>query len=70
MDRTTLEIHRDTWGSEHTPKLSGFPWDSLTGDEQETFQLLQVAVPGQHLRLEQEHIGFPWLIENLKKLLS
>lgn len=68
MDRQTLDSHRDAWGTEPSPKLSGFPWEMLTGDEQEVFQYLQEAIPGQHLRLEQERIRFPWLIESLEKL--
>lgn len=68
MDQTTLHEHREAWGEEPSPKLSGFPWEQLNQEEQMTFESLPTLVSGKHVRLEQEHVTFPYLVASLDQI--
>ena len=63
MDRATLMAHRDLWGAEDKPlraKLS-----RLNSDELALYQALRDDEIAVGLRLEQEHIGYGWLLAHL-----
>lgn len=66
MDQQTLFAHRPLWGTEvrqETGILS-----HLTAEESELYDQLRQNRWGEHVRLEQERIGFDFLQETLRKL--
>ncbi len=68
MDRATLLEHRTRWVTEKSQALRELP--HLTDDEQELYQDLLDQYPGSLVRLEQELIGFNWVVKALERLLS
>lgn len=64
MDRTTLMAHTDQWGQEPTPVLRDLP--RLNAKEHALFDDLRHRRLGafsahEHVRLEQERIGYGWV---------
>ncbi len=68
MDRVTLMEHQALWGIEPSPETGVLT--RLTGDESALYDQLRRDELGSHLRLEQERIGFEWLVGELEKLYS
>ena len=66
MDRETLLAHRDSWGSEPEPHEGTLPL--LTVPERDLYDDLRLGRLGEHVRLEQEHVGFGWLLRALRGL--
>ncbi len=64
--RSTLMAHVDQWGHEPQPSLRDLP--RLTQDERAVFDELRDNRLRQGLRLEQERIGFGWLLQALAAL--
>jgi hypothetical protein len=65
MDRETLMSHRPFWGIEPRPEARELP--RLTPEESELFDDLRFDRLAKHLRLEQERIGFKWVLEMMKR---
>lgn len=63
MDQATLMAHPHAWGEENTPIKHDLPL--LTPDEQALYDALRDNAIRANLRLEQEKIGFNWLIARL-----
>lgn len=66
MDRATLLQHRPRWVTENSQALRELP--HLTEDEQELYQDLLDQFPGYLVRLEQELIGFGWVLDALGRI--
>ena len=66
MDRVTLDAHRALWGVEDKPSCAEL--QRLTDEERALYQDLRLNRLGPNLRLEQEHVGFHWLIAHLRTL--
>ena len=64
MDEQTLRHHLHLCGEEEK-QFTGV-LAHLTPDEQQLFALLQANLLGTNLRLEQERIGYGWLLDALK----
>lgn len=67
MDRKTLDAHTLVWGSEEKPLLADL--SRLTADERTLYDDLRDNRIRKGLRLEQEQIGFEWVIHRLQQLL-
>lgn len=65
MDRATLMAHQLVWGTEVQPKISSLP--GLNQQENRLYQELCNNTLGNLLRLEQEKIGYEWLVERLRQ---
>lgn len=63
MDQGTFLEHRMLWGIEPSPETGTLT--RLNTEERELFDQLHQNEFGHHLRLEQEKIGFEWLVEAL-----
>ena len=68
MDRATLDAHTPLWGSEDKPLLADL--HRLTPEEKALYDDLRDNRIRAGLRLEQEHIGFHWLVHRLEHQLS
>jgi hypothetical protein len=68
MDRETLLDHRAFWGKE--PERYDKPLARLTAEESEGFDDLRLDRLGQHVRLEQERIGYAHLRRVLAELVG
>lgn len=68
MDRATLDAHALVWGSEDKPLLFDLP--RLTAGERALYDDLRDNRIREGLRLEQEQIGFDWVIHHLQELLG
>lgn len=66
MDRATLLEHRLHWGHESQPQSRDL--SRLTFEEKTLYNDLHGNRFAERLRLEQERIGFAWLVESLRKL--
>ncbi|ANA40312.1 hypothetical protein A2G06_08400 [Geobacter anodireducens] len=66
MDRETVLAHRPHWGSELQPETRDLL--RLTHEENALYDDLRRNRLGDRVRLEQEKIGFDWVVEALKKL--
>ncbi|NCA70861.1 MAG: hypothetical protein EOM91_12270 [Sphingobacteriia bacterium] len=66
MDRETLLAHRAYWGEEPKPARHDLP--RLTSAEAALYDELRFDRIRPSLRLEQEHIGYGWLVEHLDRL--
>ncbi len=66
MDRETLLAHRPHWGEEPEPARHDLP--RLTAVEASVYDDLRFDRLQPRLRLEQERVGFGWLIERLQEL--
>jgi hypothetical protein len=65
MDRETLLAHRPHWGVE--PRSETRDLLRLTAEENALYDDLRRNRLGDRVRLEQEKIGFDWVVEALKK---
>lgn len=63
MDRATLEAHRPYWGVEDKPQHADLT--RLTPEEQALYDDLRHHRLQANLRLEQEHIGYQWVVDSL-----
>lgn len=66
MDRATLLAHESLWGEELSPVHRDLP--RLTEEERELFDALRDHQIRKNLRLEQERIGFRWVLDRLQRL--
>ena len=62
MDRETLMAHRNLWGQEDESKRFGGILERLTEPEQGLFEDLKWNRLGERVRLEQERIGYHWIL--------
>ena len=60
--------HQTLWGVEPSPEISNLT--RLTAEESAFYDQLRRDELGNHIRLEQEMIGFEWLVEALGALGS
>lgn len=67
MDRATLNAHAANWGSEDTPLRADLC--RLTPEEREMYDDLRDNRICKGLRLEQEYVGYHWLLDCLNQLL-
>lgn len=67
MDEATLQAHRPLWGTEPADKRYGGNLTRLDAAEQALFRALRDNVHGQHVRMEQERIGFGWVRDVLDR---
>jgi len=63
MYRKTLIEHRLLWGVEPSPETVELT--RLTGEEMALYDNLRSGSLGERVRLEQERIGFEWLVDAL-----
>jgi len=63
MDRVTLMDHQLVWGTEAQQKIAALP--HLNQDEKSLYQELCTNSLGNSVRLEQEKIGYQWLVSKL-----
>jgi hypothetical protein len=68
MDRQTLMAHETLWGEEADQVTHDLP--RLTAAEAALFNALRDNRIRQHLRLEQERVGFEWLTAALMRCLE
>lgn len=61
MDAATLHAHRPLWGAEPADKRYSGDLTRLDPDEQALFGSLRDNVHGEHVRMEQERIGYGWV---------
>lgn len=66
MDSATLDAHASMWGSEEQPLRGDL--HRLTPEERGLYDDLRYNRIRAGLRLEQEHIGFQWLVQCLRFL--
>jgi hypothetical protein len=57
--------HQLVWGTESQPKIARLP--QLNLDENRLYQELCNNSLGSSVRLEQEKIGYQWLVERLRQ---
>lgn len=67
MDRDTLMSHREFWGVEERPS-STIDRAQLTSEELAVLDALNVQ--GRQVRLEQERLSWPWVLERLTATLA
>lgn len=68
MDRATLEAHTAFWGFEDKPLRIDL--HRLRLEEQTLYDDLRDNRIREGLRLEQEHVGFRWLCDRLRRILQ
>ncbi len=68
MDQATFMAHRQHWVSEHSPVCRPLP--RLTEAEESLYGLLCSQAFGPNLRLEQEIIRYPWLLQSLERIAT
>ncbi len=66
MDRETLMKHQALWGFEPSPETGTLT--RLTAEERALYDQLRRDELGHQIRLEQERIGFEWLVGALGKV--
>jgi hypothetical protein len=66
MDHETLQAHASSWGVEHKP--TRVELQRLTAPERALYDDLRDNRIRNGLRLEQEHVGFRWVLERLGRL--
>lgn len=66
MDRETFMTHRRHWGEEQTPARHELP--GLTAEESALYDELRFDRLGKGLRLEQERIGYGWIVERIETI--
>jgi hypothetical protein len=66
MDRGTLIAHRELWVREPKPHRGELP--GLTEAERSLYEDLRDDRLGEGVRLEQERIGYGWLVDALRRL--
>lgn len=65
MDRATLEAHRPLWGNEPAGKRYYGEATRLTAEEYALFDDMRNVRIGERVRLEQERVGYGWLLRSL-----
>lgn len=65
MDQATLLAHQTSWGKEGQQSLHDLSY--LTKDEEQMFNDLRHNRFAPKVRLEQELVGFQWVLDTLKK---
>ena len=68
MDRLTLDAHAGFWGNEDKPLRVDL--QRLTPAEKSLYDDLRDNRIRAGLRLEQEHIGFHWLVRGLEQIID
>ncbi|MFA7479606.1 MAG: Wadjet anti-phage system protein JetD domain-containing protein [Vulcanimicrobiota bacterium] len=68
MDRETLEAHRRSWVMEPQPTSADL--ERLSEEEQELYQALILNRFGERVRLEQELIGYRWVLRRLERFAT
>jgi hypothetical protein len=68
MDRATLDAHRAFWGREDKPQRGDL--SRLTAEELSLYNDLRDNRIREGLRLEQEHLSFGWVQEQIDRLLQ
>ena len=68
MDAPTLHAHRLLWGAEEKDKRFTGQLARLSEAEHTLFIALRDDVHGEHIRMEQERIGFGWVNEAIAKI--
>jgi hypothetical protein len=68
MDQATLFAHRDHWGEELEQELG--PIQHLTPEEAQVAEGLRTDAYARRVRLEQEHIGFAWVVDHVRRCHS
>jgi hypothetical protein len=68
MDRETLMVHKPHWGEEINQTLHDLP--RLTKEEGLLFDDLRDNRIRKNLRMEQEHIGFQWVMDKLQSIVN
>ena len=68
MDEQTLLAHHSLWGREDHPETR--PLTRLTDDEYAVYDQLRNNLRGEHVRLEQERIGFGYVRQALDRLMG
>lgn len=68
MDKETLTAHRESWVQEGEGKRFTGKLSSLHEDETKLFEDLKSNKYGINVRLEQELIGYDFLLKNLKEI--
>ena len=58
--------HQALWGVEPSPETGELT--RLTGEESALYDMLRRNELGDYIRLEQERIGFEWLVGALEKV--
>ena len=66
MDSATLLAHRELWSTESKPLSRDLP--RLDGVEADVYDALRNMTLGRNVRLEQEMIGYGWLLRRLGEL--
>ena len=66
MNNATLIAHQNLWGHEHTP--TGRTLSRLTEAEQQLYNDLSSQRYAQNVRLEQEQIGYEFMLEQLQQI--
>lgn len=67
MDRATLDAHAAAWGVEDRPLTADL--GRLSADERALYDDLRDNRLRARLRLEQEQVGFGWVLDRLHALL-
>jgi len=67
MDAETLFAHHPLWGEEDPATRYSGELQRLSEDERQLFVELRDNIHAQHLRMEQERIGFQWAVEAIRK---
>ncbi|NCA98812.1 MAG: hypothetical protein EOM70_05500 [Clostridia bacterium] len=65
MDEQTLLAYRPLWGREDRPETR--PLARLTDAENSVYDQLRQNLRGEHVRLEQERIGFGWIRQAIEE---
>ncbi|MEK8089181.1 DUF3322 domain-containing protein [Thermithiobacillus plumbiphilus] len=68
MDRETLDAHAGFWGHENKPLAADL--HRLNAEERSLYDELRDNRIRPGLRLEQEHIGYHWLVQRLDQILN
>jgi hypothetical protein len=66
MEHETLMEHQPLWGAEPSPETGTL--SRLTAEERALYDQLRRNELGGQIRLEQEKIGFEWLVEALGRI--
>jgi hypothetical protein len=66
MDQATFLAHREHWVSEKSPTHRSLT--RLTSEEQSLYWMLCNQELGTNLRLEQEIVRYPWVLDSLRSL--
>lgn len=67
MDENTLQAHRHVWGREDADKRYLGELMRLTAQERQLFLRLRDNMIDEHIRLEQERIGYGWVVEAIRQ---